>query len=221
MGDSADAHWKMALWCEQQGLKPEATAHLMRVVQLEPGREIAWKHLGYRKQGRRWVTDEQLAAEKAEAEAQKEADRYWPPILAGWGRWIGDKARELELIEALSTVSDPRAVPSVWVMFGRGKATHQKVALQLLGQINSPDATRALALLALAGKSPEVRARATQTLRTRDPREIASLLVAMLREPKMDPDPILFHSPVSPPARRSGRSPVSGRSNRWRSATGS
>jgi hypothetical protein len=38
MGDSAEAHWKMALWCEQQGLKPEATAHLMRVVQLEPGR---------------------------------------------------------------------------------------------------------------------------------------------------------------------------------------
>jgi Pretoxin HINT domain len=198
MVDSADAHWKMAVWCEQQGLNPEATAHLTRVVQLEPGREAAWKHLGYRKQGRRWVTDEQIAAEKAEAEAQKEADRYWPPILSEWRRWIGDKARELELIEALSTVSEPRAVPSVWATFGRGKATHQKVAVQLLGQIDSPDATRALALLALDGKSPEVRARATQTLRVRDPRDVASLLVALLRDPQLDPDPILFHYQVRP-----------------------
>ena len=190
----------MALWCEQQGLKPEATAHLTRVVQLEPGREAAWKHLGYRKQGRRWVTDEQLAAEKAEAEAQKEADRHWPPILVRWRRWIGDKAREIELIEALSTVTDPRAVPSVWATFGRGKAAHQKVAVQLLGQIDSPDATRALALLALDGKSPEVRARATQTLRVRDPRDIASLLVAMLRDPQLDPDPILFHYRLKPVA---------------------
>ena len=142
MGDSADAHWKMALWCEQQGLKPEATAHLTRVVQLEPGREAAWKHLGYRKQGRRWVTDEQLAAEKAEAEAQKEADRHWPPILSRWRGWIGDKTREVELAEALATVTDPRAVPSVWATFGRGKASHQKAAVQLLGQIDSPDSTR-------------------------------------------------------------------------------
>ena len=72
MADSAEAHWKLALWCEQQGLEPEATAHLTRVVHLEPGREAAWKHLGYRKQGRRWVTDEQLAAEKAEAAAQND-----------------------------------------------------------------------------------------------------------------------------------------------------
>ena len=61
MADSADAHWKLALWCEQQGLKPEATAHFTRVTQLEPGREAAWKRLGYRRQGQRWVTDEQLA----------------------------------------------------------------------------------------------------------------------------------------------------------------
>jgi hypothetical protein len=93
------------------------------------------------------------------------------------------------------------------VMFGRGKATHQKVAVQLLGQINSPDATRALALLALGGKAPEVRARATQTLRTRDPREIASLLVAMLRDPQLDPDPILFHYRLIPIARDSFTAP--------------
>jgi hypothetical protein len=200
MTDSPDAHWKMALWCEQQGLKPEATAHLTRVVQLEPGREGAWKHLGYRRQGRRWVTDEQIAAERAEAEARKYADRHWTPILTRWRGWIGERSREAELAEALATVTDPRAVPSVWVTLGRGAASQQKAAIQLLGQIDSPDATRALALLALDGKSPEVRARATQTLRVRDPRDIASLLVALLRDPELDPDPILFHYRLTPVA---------------------
>jgi hypothetical protein len=198
MADSADAHWKLALWCEQQGLKPEATAHLARVVQLEPGREAARKRLGYRKQGRRWVTDEQLAAEKAEAEAQKEADRHWTPLLTRWRGWIGDTARRTELTEALATVADPRAVPSVWATLGRGEAPHQAAAVQVLGQIDSPDSTRALALLALDGKSPGVRARATQTLRLRDPRDVASLLVALLRDPQVDPDPILFHYQLVP-----------------------
>ncbi len=49
--NSADSHWKIAMWCEQHGLKPEATAHLMMVVHLDPSRETVWKRLGYRKQG--------------------------------------------------------------------------------------------------------------------------------------------------------------------------
>src|SRR5262249_13675132 len=138
-------------------------------------------------------TDEQLAAERAEAQAQKEADRHWPPILAHWAGWIGDKAKAFELAEALATVTDPRAVPSVWEAFGRGKALHQKAAVQVLGQLASADATRALAVLALRGKAPEVRALATQTLRLRDPRQIASFLVALLRDPRLGTDPILFH----------------------------
>jgi hypothetical protein len=198
IGDTANAHWKLALWCEQHGLNPEATAHLARVVALDPSRELAWTRLGYRKQGRRWVTQEQLAAEKAEAAAQRKADRQWRPLLERWRRWIVEPSKEVELIEAISTVSDPRAVPSIWAAFGRGSAAQQRAAVQLLGQIDSPNSTRALALLALDGRTPQVRARAVQTLRLRDPRDLASLLVAMLRDPRSDPDPILFHYQLRP-----------------------
>ena len=186
------------IWCEQRGLRPEATAHLTRVVQLDPGRDVAWKRLGYRRQGRRWVTDGQLAAEKAEAIAQEEADRRWSPLLERWRRWIDDASKDVELVEGLSTVNDPRAVPSVWETSGLGKAAHQEAAVQVLGQIDSPDATRALTLLALEGKSPRVRAGATQILRLRDPRDIASLLVALLRDPQLDTDPILYRYQLKP-----------------------
>src|SRR5262249_33278101 len=81
---TADAQWKLALWCEENGLAPEAQAHLMMVVRHDPSPEAAWKRLGYRKVGGRWMTDAQIAAIKAEVEAQEQADRHWRPLLTKW-----------------------------------------------------------------------------------------------------------------------------------------
>ena len=50
-----------------------------------------------------------------------------------------------------------------------------------------------LAILAVASVSGEVRSNATQTLRLRDPRDAAPVLVGLLRDPVLDPDPILYH----------------------------
>ena len=102
------------------------------------------------------------------------------------------------MAKAVEGISDPRAVPSVWASLAAGEASHQVVAVQVLGQIDSPGSTRALALLALAGKSAEVRSKATQTLRRRNQREIASFLVVLLRDPELDPDPILYHYSLQP-----------------------
>ena len=41
-----DAQWKLALWCEEKGLKDEARAHLATVVRLDPTHAEAWKKLG-------------------------------------------------------------------------------------------------------------------------------------------------------------------------------
>ncbi|HEY2154590.1 MAG TPA: tetratricopeptide repeat protein, partial [Isosphaeraceae bacterium] len=51
-----DAQYKLALWCEEKGLRDEARAHLATVVRLDPSHADAWKRLGYRKVGKRWVT---------------------------------------------------------------------------------------------------------------------------------------------------------------------
>src|SRR5262249_39783568 len=69
--ETADSQWRLALWCEEVGLDAEAQAHLSSTVRLDPGREAAWKRLGFKKQNGRWVTDARLAAEKAEADARK------------------------------------------------------------------------------------------------------------------------------------------------------
>ena len=66
----ADDQWKLALWCEQNGLNEQAAAHLNRVVQLDPRRDAAWRRLGYKKTGSRWARPELLTAEKAELECR-------------------------------------------------------------------------------------------------------------------------------------------------------
>lgn len=181
--ETADAQWKLALWCEQHGLKAEAVAHLTAVTRHDPGREAAWKRLGYKRHGRRWVTDAQFASEKADAEAQKKADKTWKPLLTKWRGWLGETRRRGDAEAALDGVNDPRAVPSVWAVFGRGNDAQQALAVQMLGRIDAPDATRALALLSVYSGSAEVRRAATETLKSRDLRDIVGWLIALLRPP--------------------------------------
>jgi hypothetical protein len=180
--ETADGHWKLALWCEEVGLDAEARAHLAATVRLDPGREAAWKRLGFKHQDGRWVTDARLAAEKVEADAQRKANQYWKPLLSKWRGWLGDKARKSEAEDALAKVDDPRAVPAVCAVFAGGDAARQAVAVQLLGQIDAPAASRALAMLAVYGRLQETRRRATETLKRRDPRDVLDLLVGLLRD---------------------------------------
>ena len=181
--NKAEDHWRLALWCEEHGLKPEAIAHLTTVVRLDPRRAAAWKRLGYRQHGGRWATDEQLAAEKAEREEQKKAEKHWRPILTRWRNALSHPGQRREAEEALALVGDPRAVPVVWSVFGRGTASERLKAVQILGQIDAPGASRALALMAISKDFPEARGRAVETLRRRDPREYAGLLIGLLRDP--------------------------------------
>ena len=182
--ETADAQWRLALWCEENGLKPEALAHLASVVRLEPGRDAAWKRLGYKKVNGRWATDAQVAAEKAEFEARRKADKHWAPLLARWRSGLADPKQRDEAERAIASVTDPYAAPAVWAVFVEGARSErdQATAVQLLGQIDAPRASKSLAMLAVFSDSPEVRRAATETLRNRDNRDFLGTLIPLLRK---------------------------------------
>ncbi len=102
----------------------------------------------------------------------------------------------------MADVTDPRAVATVWKTFGRGTPNPQLVALDLLGQIDSANATQAMGLLALRTRSAEVRGKVIEKLRDRDFRDVASFLVGLLRDPiigpTIDPNPILYRFQILP-----------------------
>ena len=185
MKNSADAHWRLALWCEQAGLETEAVAHVVAVTRREPAREAAWRRLGCQEHRGRWLRPEQIAAEAAALEAQKKADRSWKPLLAKWKSALAlpDDSKRNRAEANLAGVTDPLAVPAIVATFARGGPGGQTVAARLLGQVDGPAASRALARLAVFGDSAEVCRIATETLARRDLRDVAGLLIDLLADP--------------------------------------
>jgi hypothetical protein len=177
--NTAAAQWKLALWCEQNGLPAEAFVHFAAVALLDPSREAAWKRLGYKKHGGRWKTDAQVVDEAE----QKKADKKWGAKLKKIHKEIHGGKHQNEALDEVAKIEDPRALASVYREFGAGGAIDQAIAIQILGQINTPDSSKVLAVLAVYGKTPEVRRRATETLRGRNPDEFLALLVNLMTDP--------------------------------------
>ncbi|WP_165226160.1 polymorphic toxin-type HINT domain-containing protein [Aquisphaera insulae] len=181
----ADAQVRLAEWCEHNGLKEQAKAHYRAALRLDPSRELAWKRLGYRKQGGRWVRPEDLAAEKAEAEAQKKADREWKPRLERIrdGLLGKDPSRREKAEADLASIHDHRAVPMILAIFIPAGERPQLAAVRALGQIEGPSASAVLADLAVFSPHVPVRDAASRTIMERDPREVIGRLIAVVRRP--------------------------------------
>lgn len=171
-------HLKLAEWCEAHGLKAEAQLHYFEVVRLDPKRESVWRKLGYRKVGHRWMSEVQMA----ESEEQKKTDRLWAPRLRKIHRDIhgsnGPRKRDAAWAE-FEAIRDERAIPSMYREFG-GSQIDQLLLIGALERIERPLATRSLAMLAIYGRTPEVRRRATEILRGRSSDDYLELLVGLL-----------------------------------------
>ena len=183
--DTADAQMKLAAWCDEKGLKEQAIAHYTAVTRISASHQAAWKHLGYQKQGGRWVKPDEAAAAKQEAAQQKQADKHWKPILEKLRDKLESKdaARRVKSEHDLTDVTDPRAVPMIWAIYSRGNERLQLAAVQMLGQIDSPAASNALAGLAVFSPAGVVRSRAIEVLKTRDPRDVVGRLIRLVRKP--------------------------------------
>ncbi|HEU5118469.1 MAG TPA: hypothetical protein VFT74_17785, partial [Isosphaeraceae bacterium] len=180
---TADDQWKLALWCEDHGLVPEAKAHLAAVVRLDPSREAAWKRLGCRKHHGRWMTPEQIDAAIVEEKAQEKADKLWGPKLARLKDDLKVASKRADAEREIAKIDAPRAVPTAWRMFAQGSAEDQELALQVFAQTDAVGASQALAMLVIFGKSDVVRRAATESLVWRDQREYLDILIVKLRKP--------------------------------------
>lgn len=181
----ADAQMKLAAWCTQNGLKEQAQAHYNEVIRIDPSKDAAWKHLGYKKQGERWVKPEVLATEKLEAERQKHADFHWKTRIEKVREELESPqaARREKAQKALADVTDPRAVPMVSRILAGGDERLQLAAVKILGQIDGPRASNLLAVLAVSSPLPSVRQDALAALTRRDPRDVVGRLINLVERP--------------------------------------
>ena len=94
-----------------------------------------------------------------------------------------DAARRAKAEQELTEVTDPRAVPMIWAIFVRGSERLQIAAVQMLGQIDGPSASNGLAALAVFSPSARCAARAIETLKRRDPRDVVGRLIGLIHKP--------------------------------------
>jgi hypothetical protein len=179
----APAHLKLGLWCESNGLKPEAQAHFTSATLLDPYLEMAWKHLGYIKHNNRWMNHDQIAAEAKEQAAQHAADLHWVSTLQRWKALLGKDSTRASAEKNLSEVKDPRALPTVIKVFVTSSPKDQIEAVRVLGRIDVPASSRELAFLAVESEFEPVRQEAITALKGRDPRDYAESLVKMIHHP--------------------------------------
>ncbi len=178
---TAAARWKLALWCEEHGLKDLAYVHFGEVISLDPGRDAAWRKLGFKKLGNGWATD----AEIAEDLEQKKADKRWGPILKKVHKDIhggNGKAKRVAAEAELDKITDPRAVVPVYRELGGGGETDQWLLIDFLGRIDKPISSKVLALIAVYGKSKDIRRSATDVLRGRPSDDFIEVLVGLMAD---------------------------------------
>ncbi len=179
---TAAARWKLALWCEEHGLKEEALVHFGEVISLDPKRDAAWRRLGFKKRGNHWATDAQIA----EDQEQKKADKFWGPHLKKVHKDIHGshgKTKQGFAQAELDKISDPRAVVSLYREFGGGGKSDQLILVAVLRRIDKPVSSKVLALIAVYGKTTDVRRQAVAILRGRPSEDFLDVLVGLLIDP--------------------------------------
>ena len=117
--DKAEAQMKLAAWCDEKGLKEQAMAHYSEVTRIDPSRDAAWKHLGYKKQGTAGSSPKRSPRPSKRRCSRRTADKYWKPKLEKLREGLESKdgARRAKAEQGLTEVTDPRAVPMIWALF--------------------------------------------------------------------------------------------------------
>ena len=186
LAPTAEAHWKLALWCEQAGLKAEAKAHLAdrdpartrpRGGLEAPGVQEGRRPMGHGGPAHRRA-DRGQGPEPGQCPLEAAAD---PVARLAARQGQGQEAGGRE--GARGGDRAPRRPRGLVGTGGRRRRALQEKAVQVLGQIEAPGSTRALAMLSVLGRSVEVRRAAVTILRRRDPRDYLGVLIGMVRDP--------------------------------------
>jgi len=148
----ATAHYKMALWCAEHGLKVESRKHHRMVVILQPDHRAARRALGFEKIGGRWVS----GREKMRAKGFVKHDGVWL-TPEEYRHYAADKVAADEAKAA--RIKGNAAVKMAWSK----DATRRQRAMGMIEEIDAKYRLRPLAIAARIN-FPDVRRFAVQQL---------------------------------------------------------
>lgn len=183
--ETADAHWDLAAWCQQNRLVTQRRNELEHILLLDPDHAGAHKALGHVQENGDWMTrDEQMARRGyikhkgkyltrheldllQKTEAERGAEREWFAKVYPWVNWLtGNNERQRgEAYTNLRKIDDPAAVPALTTHM----ATHEqlsvrKLFVEILARISGPRPIEALVHRSLFDGNSAVRQAAIAAL---------------------------------------------------------
>ncbi len=189
--DTVDDQWKLAQWCNQNGLERCFRRHAFRVLQLDPNFAAARYALGYQQRNGKWVSQEDIQRERGyirydgkwmtvqeaalvaarEKHQQKLID--WALRLRRWRQQLG-KSNAPEVQIDFEHETDPDMVPGLISLLGdEANSSLIELYIRVLGRIDSPRAQTFLMENAIFQNNPNHRLLCQrEVLRHKDPRMV-------------------------------------------------
>ena len=203
--DTPDGHFQLALWCDEQRLRPQQEYHLLQVIKLDPEHEDARHDLGYSRIRGQWATRDQILRRDGrlsngmlfeEYEIERRKDDFearqtgFIRNLRVWRKGIG-KTRHAEMLANIRAVEDPAAVRPIVDLLSKETSRDGKMLwLETLSQIQHPDVQDPLIQIALFEDDELVRSRAIKALQTFEDPSTQRYFMAYLDPSKYPPSVI-------------------------------
>lgn len=181
---TAENHLKLADFCASRGLKDEARAHLLCVLDVDPDNAAARARLGYQRIEGGWITKEELVE-------LRKSIRQFQAGLARWKPKIEALARRMERNEAsrqiaekeLLEINDPAVIPALEMVLSTASEESAQRLVKMLTGIKGQETTAALARQAVLSQWEPVRVAASEQLKARPWEAFVPALLASMRTP--------------------------------------
>lgn len=194
--NTAEAHYELALWCDENGLTTERRDELEHAIKINPNHEPSRAALGFERNARgEWEEPkvQRSAASRARRERQIEQRRiekiiteYHVKVRAIHDGRMSPKRRNVtreKFMKARATLlemDDVLAIPALTNVLSEGTTAARLVLIEALSQFDHDDATMNLLVLSVLDGSERVRRAAARELRRRDdPRVVDRLRDAL------------------------------------------
>jgi hypothetical protein len=183
--DTAEGQLALADWCAKHQLTAQETAHLNRVLQLAPDQPVARQRLQFARVGNKWVQRQDLWQGLQQPRERADSLRKWQKKLRELVASLRRSSAE-QTAARLRRLQDEMtrdAIPAVEIGLGSESETAALAGVELLGSLQSHEASSALTRLAVLSPWPTVRAAAARQLSTRSRDQYVPMLLAELSMP--------------------------------------
>ncbi len=185
LADTLQNHLSLAQWCLDQKLVPQARAHFERVVQFDSDHVAARVALGYQLIAGEWISPQQMAVWAAKGEASRASLEIYGEPLRKIAHDLShaNQDKQLSARRSLMEMTQAECIPAAESVFRLASEDVSLVVVEWLSAHDSVEGSLALLNYAVQHTSPNVRERATQSLKERPHHDFVPQLLNMLSSP--------------------------------------